>query len=86
MKRQITKKDIRMANSRHESFKTIFFKRNYVTPSCPPGGSNGLKKKKLICNAGDIDSIPGLGRSPGEGNGYPLQDKWRAGGEWGNRG
>ena len=25
------------------------------------------------CNAGDVGLIPGLGRSPGEGNGYPLQ-------------
>ena len=25
------------------------------------------------CNAGDLDLIPGLGRSTGEGNGYPLQ-------------
>ena len=30
--------------------------------------------KKSVCNAGDLDSIPGLGRSPLEGNGYPLQD------------
>ena len=29
--------------------------------------------KESACNAGDLDSIPGLGRSPGEGNGYPLQ-------------
>ena len=29
--------------------------------------------KKSICNVGDLDSIPGLGRSPGEGNSYPLQ-------------
>ena len=29
--------------------------------------------KQSACNAGDADSIPGLGRSPGEGNGYPLQ-------------
>ena len=28
------------------------------------------------CNAGDPDSIPGLGRSPGEGTGYPLQYSW----------
>ena len=35
-----------------------------------PGGSAG---KESICNAGDPVSIPGLGRSPGEGNGYPLQ-------------
>ena len=35
-----------------------------------PGGSDG---KESACNVGDLDSIPGLGRSPGEGNGYPLQ-------------
>ena len=35
-----------------------------------PGGSDG---KESACNAGDLGSIPGLGRSPAEGNGYPLQ-------------
>ena len=35
-----------------------------------PGGSDG---KESACNAGDLGSIPGLGRSPGEGNGNPLQ-------------
>ena len=35
-----------------------------------PGGSNS---KESACNAGDSCSIPGLGRSPGEGNGNPLQ-------------
>ena len=35
-----------------------------------PGGSNG---KESACNAGDPSLIPGLGRSPGEGNGNPLQ-------------
>ena len=35
-----------------------------------PGGSTG---NESICNVGDLGSIPGLGRSPGEGNGYPLQ-------------
>ena len=34
------------------------------------GGSAG---KESACSVGDLDSIPGLGRSPGEGNGYPLQ-------------
>ena len=29
--------------------------------------------KKSACNAGDLGLIPGLGRSPGEGKGYPLQ-------------
>ena len=31
------------------------------------------KKKKSACNVGDEGSVPGLGRSPGEGNGYLLQ-------------
>ena len=38
-----------------------------------PSGSAG---KESACNAGDPGSIPGLGRSPGEGNGYPLQYSW----------
>ena len=29
--------------------------------------------KESACNAGDLGSIPGLGRFPGEGNGYPFQ-------------
>ena len=29
--------------------------------------------KESACNAGDLGCIPGLGRSPGEGKGYPLQ-------------
>ena len=35
-----------------------------------PGGSADTESN---CNAQDLGSIPGLGRSPGEGNGYPLQ-------------
>ena len=35
-----------------------------------PGGSDG---KEFTCNAGDLGLIPGSERSPGEGNGYPLQ-------------
>ena len=46
----------------------------YVHSSCFsrgfPGGSDG---KESACNAGALGSIPGLGRSPGEGHGYPLQ-------------
>ena len=34
------------------------------------GGSTG---KESACNVGDLGLIPGLGRSPGEGQGYPLQ-------------
>ena len=42
-----------------------FLRRCYV--SC---GSDG---KESACNARDLGSIPGSGRSPGEGNGYPFQ-------------
>ena len=35
-----------------------------------PGGSDG---KESTCNAGDLGSIPGLGRYPREGHGNPLQ-------------
>ena len=36
-----------------------------------PGGSDS---KESAGNVGDLGSIPGWGRFPGEGNGYPLQD------------
>jgi len=32
--------------------------------------------KESTCNAGDPGSIPGSGRAPGEGKGYPLQYSW----------
>ena len=38
-----------------------------------PCGSAG---KESTCNVGDLGSIPGLGRSPGEGKSYPLQYSW----------
>jgi len=45
-----------------------------TTSSAPswgfPGSSDG---KESACSAGDLGSIPGSGRSPGEGNGSPLQ-------------
>ena len=42
------------------------------TVTCP----NGSDGKKSACNAGDPGSIPALGRSAGEGTGYPLQYSW----------
>ena len=49
----------------HESSTSIHFGiRSF------PGGSAG---NESACNDGDLGSIPVLGRSPGEGNGYPLQ-------------
>ena len=41
-----------------------------ITEGGLTGGSDG---KVSAYNAGDLGSIPGLGRSPGEGNGNPLQ-------------
>ena len=37
--------------------------------ACFPGGSDG---EESACNAGKLGLSPGLGRSPGEGKGYPL--------------
>ena len=46
------------------------FPPNFCPVFHPPCGSPG---KESTCNAGDLDSVPGWGRSPGEGNGYTLQ-------------
>ena len=40
---------------------------------CPSGGSAG---KESACDVGNPGLIPGLGRSSGEGIGYPLQYSW----------
>ena len=45
-------------------------KKKKPTPGLFPGGSDG---KASACNAGDPGSVPVVGRSPGEGNGNPLQ-------------
>ena len=37
------------------------------------GFPGGLDSKESTCNEGDLGSVPGLGRSSGEGNGYPFQ-------------
>ena len=50
----------------------VNFRKSIATsfPDGFPGGSDG---KESACDAGDSGSVPGLGRSPGEGNGYQLQ-------------
>ena len=48
----------------HANYTSIFFKRDFS------GGSDG---KASAYNVGDLGSIPGSGRSPGEENGNPLQ-------------
>ena len=61
---------------RNDDLKKIFFKSILLYFSKDhylkfySGGSDG---KVSACNVGDLGSIPGLGRSPGEGNGNPLQ-------------
>ena len=59
----------------HVSFSIVVF-LGYV-PSNRSAGSLGFPgssdSKESTYNAGDPGLIPGLGRSPGEGNGYPLQ-------------
>ena len=47
----------------------IYFALFHITKGFP-GGSEG---KEPACNVGDLDLIPGLGRSPGGGHGNPLQ-------------
>ena len=46
---------------------------NKVTYAKPQGFPSGLDGKESACNAGDLGSIPGSGRSPGEGHGNLLQ-------------
>ena len=53
----------------------MIFKVTTVVIQDFPDSSVG---KASTCNAGDLGLIPGLGRSPGEGKGYPLQySGWR---------
>ena len=52
-------------------FKNILLKYRGLLYLGFPGGS---EVKASAYNAGDLGSVPGLGRSPGEGNGNPLQD------------
>ena len=48
----------------------VWFLRGRILQAPFPDGSDG---KESACSAGDAGSIPGLGRSPGEGNDYPFQ-------------
>ena len=45
----------------------------FVTPCMGMGFPGGLDSKESACSVGDVGLISGLRRSPGEGNGYPLQ-------------
>ena len=49
------------------------WRRGRLPTSAFLGFPCGSASKESACNAGDLSLIPGLGRSPGEGKGYPLQ-------------
>ena len=48
----------------------------FVSASLDFPGNSSVKNPEFACNAGDPNSIPGLGSSPGEGISYPLQYSW----------
>ena len=50
----------------------IHWRRDRLSTPVFLGFPSGSAGKDSACNVGDLDSIPGLGRAPGEGKGYPL--------------
>ena len=73
----ISSKALLYSTGNHIQYPVINHNRKNIKKECLheynwgfPDSSTG---KELTCNAGDPGLIPGLGRSPGEGKGYPLQ-------------
>ena len=69
-----------LANKQHQLFffrwhrSFLFQKMSIKQQSKQPWGfPGGSDSKESACKAGDGGSVPGAGRSPGDGNGYPLQ-------------
>ena len=56
-----------------KNYKIINILCNFYIYFAAKGFPGGSDSKASACNAGDPGSIPGSGRSPGEGNGNPLQ-------------
>ena len=54
-------------------FLFLFYLFSLFACNISVGFSGGSDSKESACNAGDLGLIPGSGRSPGEGNGYPFQ-------------
>jgi len=50
----------------------IFWRRDRLPTPVFLGFLGGSADKEFVCNSGHLGSMPGLGRSPGEGKGYPL--------------
>ena len=58
-----------MINSNSKCFSSDLYPSIVIWAGFPVGSDS----RESVCNAGDPGSIPGVGRSPGEGNGNPLQ-------------
>ena len=79
--RHVTQDQRKECNQSKVRFQELNVNQPYSTLPSPfltlhcisPGGSDS---KASACNAGDLGSIPGSERSPGEGNGNPLQYSW----------
>ena len=56
-----------------EIFIRVKMQKHEMTNTLNIGFPGGSDSKASACNEGDLGSIPGSGRSPGEGNGKPLQ-------------
>ena len=56
--------------------RNILWRRDRLPTPVFLGFPDGSAGEESTCNAGDIVTIPGLGRSTGEGIGYPLQYSW----------
>ena len=58
-------------------FKLMYLNKNLINLKqvlCGRGFPGDSDNEESACNAGDLGLFPGLGRSPGEGYGYPLQN------------
>ena len=67
-----TDKQMPVLSALSSSHKGIRSSENSIQPCNQMGFPGGSEGKESACNAGDLGLIPGLGRSPGAGNSYPL--------------
>ena len=61
-------------NNQHTKYQIVIKKKKKKEISALRSFPHSSVGKESACNAGNLGSIPGLGRFPGEGNGNPLQD------------
>ena len=71
---QLVKNPPAMQRHQFDSWvRKICWRRDRLPTPVFLGSPCGSAAKESACNVGDLGSIPGLGKSPGEGNSYPLQ-------------